>query len=137
MALKTQSTDQLYEEMEKNKILYIKQLLLLEIGLNMYNIYKETFPSALTNFFTPITRPRSLRSGSGLIGDKPRIHLTKQALGYKGPIIWSNTPNFVKYSSDRGSNLRQFNDFKTNLKTYILCLGIAECKAIIDALVHN
>ena len=137
MALKTFSTDHLHEEMERNKILSIDQLLLLEIGLNMFKIHNETFPSALTDFFTSTTRTRTLRSGRGLIGDIPRIQSTKQALGFKGPIIWSNIPNFVKYSSEEGSVLRQYNDFKNNLKSYILSIGISESKVIIDTLIHN
>ena len=69
--------------------------------------------------------------------DTPRIQLTKQALDYKGPIIWDNIPNFVKYSSEEGNVFRPFKDFKNNLKTFILSIGIAESKTIIDTLVHN
>ena len=103
----------------------------------MYKIYNQNFPTALSDFFTPTTRTRTLRSGTGFIGDRPRIQTTKQALGYKGPIIWSHIPNFVKYKSEHGSDFREYNDFKINLKTFILSLGIIECKAIIDSLMHN
>ena len=137
MALKTSSTDQLRQEMEKNEILSIDQLLFLEIGLNMYKIYNKTFPNVLSDFFKPVTHTRTLRRNRGLSGDTPRIQLTKQALDYKGPIIWDNIPNFVKYSSEEGNVFRPFKDFKNNLKTFILSIGIAEIKAIVDTLVHN
>ena len=143
MALKTDQTN-LESKMEENNILSVDQLLFLEIGLSMYNLYNDTYPTALTELFTPAVPNPSLTNRPSrnqdrnqdtnqdrFTSEKPRIQLTKQALGYKGPIIWGKIPSFVKYINDIESEYRSYNDFKTNLRTYNLSAGIQHSKELI------
>ena len=103
----------------------------------MFKIYNYTFPSALQNLFTPISQNRITRSGRRLTSETPRIQLTKQALGYKGPYIWRHIPDFVKYSNEETKTFRKINDFKANLQTFLLSIGIAESKRIIDEILNS
>ena len=137
IALKTTDQVQLESRMEENKILSLDQLLFLEISISMFKIYNYTFPSALQNLFTPISQNRITRSGRRLTSETPRIQLTKQALGYKGPYIWRHIPDFVKYSNEETKTFRKINDFKANLQTFLLSIGIAESKRIIDEILNS
>ena len=132
MIFKTRSHSQLESKMEAKNILSLDQLLFLEIGLTMFKIYNNSYPSALTNLFTPLSEPRITRSRNRFLSDTPRIQLTKQALGFKGPKIWDYIPNFVKYSNGDGTFYRTLNDFKTHLRSYIVSVGIPESKRIIN-----
>ena len=136
MIFKTHDQAELEIKMEEKNVLSLDQLLFLEIGLTMFKIYNNTYPAALANLFTPLPQHSNSRSHNSLSSDIPRIQLTKQALGFKGPKIWNNIADFVKYSNGDGTptnrTYRSYKEFKTHLRTYILSIGITESTRIIN-----
>ena len=134
---KTNNETQLAIKMEQNKILSLDQLLFLEIGLSMFKIHLHTYPSALQNLFSTTTLSRVTRSRNVLRFETPRIQLTKPALSYKGPHIWKNIPNFVKFCNEDGETFRSVNDFKSHLISFLLSIGIVESNRIVDEILNS
>ena len=126
----------LSEKMKEYKILSIDQIFLLEIGLAMFKLYNNSFPTALTNLFTPTTTAMATRSRSRYTLSAPRIQLTKQSFNYKGPTIWNKIPDEIKYSNRSDSSFRTFKAFKTRLKSHILNMGITQSSFILNQIYY-
>ena len=121
---------------ERIKNLSIDQIFSLEIVLAMFKFYNNSFPTALTNLFTPTTTAMTTRSRNKYTLSAPRIQLTKQAFNYKGPTIWNKIPDDVKYSNMSDGSFRSFNAFKTRLKSHILNMGITQSSFILSQIYH-
>ena len=90
----------------------------------MYTIHTATFPVCFQDYFTSITHTMTTRSRRIYNSETPRIQLTKQALDFKGGIVWRLIPNHVKYeSNDLRHQYRSFNSFKIQLKQFIIECG--------------
>ena len=126
----------LSDKMKDFKILSIDQLFLLEIGLAMFKLYNNSFPTALTNLFTPTTTAMTTRSRNKYTLSAPRIQLTKQSFNYKGPTIWNKIPDEIKYSNRSEGSFRSFKDFKTHLKSHILSMGSTQSSFILSQIYH-
>ena len=100
-------------------------------------IYSPTYPYALQNLFSTTTLFPVTRSINVLRSEAPRIQLTKQALGYKGPHIWKNIPNFFKFCNENDEVLHSFNDFKSHIISFLLSIGIAESKRVVDEILNS
>ena len=114
----------LREIMRTKGVMTIDQLLFFEIGKCMYKIHTATFPVCFQDYFTPITHTMTTRSRRIYNSETPRIQLTKQALDFKGGIVWRLIPNHVKYeNNDLRHQYRSFNSFKIQLKQFIIECG--------------
>ena len=136
MTFKTNDQNLLELKMEENQLFTIDQLFFLNIGLTMFKIQEGSYPRTLANLIPQTTHTRNTRSRNRLQSENNRIQLTKQALAFKGPRLWNQIPDFVKYSNGDGTTYRTFNDFKNNLKTYINSLGNQETNRIIGETFH-
>ena len=80
------------------------------------------------------------RSRNHFTSERPRVQLTKQAFNYKGPFIWNKIPNSVKYSSADNLSLntqfRSLQNFKDNLKDFILNTGASAIGFYISQILH-
>ena len=104
-------------------IMTIDQLLFFEIGKCMFKIHTETFPICFQEYFTPTSHTMSTRSRRIFNTTTPRIQLTKQALDFKGGIVWRLIPNHVKYDIDTSSEYRSFTSFKEHMKQFVINCG--------------
>ena len=114
----------LREIMRTKGLMTIDQLLFFELGKCMYKIHTATFPVCFQDYFTPIIHIMTTRSRRTFNFETPRIQLTKQALDFKGGIVWKLIPNHVKFeSNDLMHQYRSFNSFKIHLKQFITDSG--------------
>ena len=109
---------------EMHQILSVDQLLFQEIGITMFKIHNNLFPSCFNEFFTETVHRMTTRSNRSFNHDRARIQLTKQSLNHKGNSVWNKIPWNVKYiKNSQPPQFVSINTFKNNLKEYLLVEG--------------
>ena len=140
MVFANNNSDYIRQQMIDQRLLSIDQLLFYEIALVMYKIKNKMLPNCFTELFTSTTHSMTMRSRNQLSAECPRIQLTKQAINFKGPFIWSKIPNSVKYYSSNDVTLvtqfRSFQNFKDKLKDSILNTGPNAIGFFISQILH-
>ena len=138
MTLPHANSNNIHDMMAINQIMTVDQILFYEIAIIMFKIHNDIFPECFKSFFVPTMHQMTTRSRRCFSFDKPRIQLTKQALNYKGTIIWNNLPNDVKYSNNDNSrsSFKSLNAFKKSLKNFIINSGSMEISFILSQIIN-
>ena len=96
---------QLELKMKEKGFLSVDQILFIELGMSMYQIFNNTFLVAFENFFETLSHQMVTRQRRRFNLGNPRIQLTNQTINYTGQRIWNYIPNEVKYSNHSLTNV--------------------------------
>ena len=81
--------------MKDNSLLTIRQIRDIEIAIFVYKFMNKLLPLPFDHSFkTAFKITKNTRSQSSLYPSFCRVHITKQAIRYTGPLIWNDIPLF-------------------------------------------
>ena len=79
--------------MKDDSLLTIRQIRDIEISTFVYKFMNKLLPLPFDHSFkTAFKITKNTRSQSSLYPSFCRVHITKQAMRYKGPLIWNDIP---------------------------------------------
>ena len=86
--------------MKDNSLLTIRQIRDIEIATFVYKFMNKLLPLPFDySFKTALKITKNSRSQSSLYPSFYRVHITKQAMRYKGPLIWNDSPFNLRQDS--------------------------------------
>ena len=86
--------------MKDNSLLTIRQIRDIEIPTFVYIFMSKLLPLPFDHFFkTAFKITKNTRSQSSLYPSFCRVHITKQAMRYKGSLIWNDIPFNLRQDS--------------------------------------
>ena len=86
--------------MKHNSLLTIRQIRDIEIATFVYKFMNKLLPLPFDHSFkTAFKITKNTRSQSSLYPSFCRVHITKQAMRYKGSLIWNNIPFNLRQDS--------------------------------------
>ena len=86
--------------MKDNNLLTIRQIRDLEIPTFVNKFMNKLLPLPFDHSFkTAFKITKNTRSQSSLYPPFCRVHITKQAMRYKGPLIWNDIPFNLRQDS--------------------------------------
>ena len=79
--------------MKDSNLLTIRQIRDLDIATFVHKFINKLLPLPFDHSFKTVFKiTKNIKSQSSLYPSFCRIHITKQAMRYKGPLIWNGTP---------------------------------------------
>ena len=86
--------------MKNNSLLTISQIRDIEIATFVYKFMNKLLPLPFDHSFKTVFKiTKNTRSQSSLYPSFCKVHITKQAMRYKGPLIWNDIPFNLRQDS--------------------------------------